>query len=216
MKKAWVLSYPLSGRRRLWSDWADAQADLSLRSAHGHFVDFVMSRLIWAGSAVCYHCILKTTSREWCSVNMGSLLSLEARHSRIWSTSKVRLMILWRRSYLSILKSFQHKVWHGANLHQSKIISKGKPLQCYKIQWPHKNCALHCKDRINWAATWQNQQNDCAPSEDSDHDFMVFTVDIISIENATLSRTSLSGYRYVKMLCNMGSYDFNGMALSTE
>ena len=30
-KKAWVLSYPLSAQWRLWSDWADAQADLSLR-----------------------------------------------------------------------------------------------------------------------------------------------------------------------------------------
>ena len=34
MKKAWVLSYPFSAQRRLWSDWADAQADLSLRWAH--------------------------------------------------------------------------------------------------------------------------------------------------------------------------------------
>ena len=30
----WVLSYPLSAQQRLWSDWADAQADLSLRWAH--------------------------------------------------------------------------------------------------------------------------------------------------------------------------------------
>ena len=45
MKKAWVLSYPLSAQRRLWSDWADAQADLSLRLAHSHFVCVVMSRL---------------------------------------------------------------------------------------------------------------------------------------------------------------------------
>ena len=37
MKKAWVLSYPLSAQRRLWSDWGDAQADLSLRWAHSHF-----------------------------------------------------------------------------------------------------------------------------------------------------------------------------------
>ena len=37
-KKAWVLSYPLSAQRRLWSDWADAQAYLSLRWAHSHFV----------------------------------------------------------------------------------------------------------------------------------------------------------------------------------
>ena len=31
MKKAWVLSYLLRAQRRLWSDWADAQADLCLR-----------------------------------------------------------------------------------------------------------------------------------------------------------------------------------------
>ena len=47
MKKAWALSYPLSAQRRLWSDWADAQADLSLCWAHIHFVGFVMLRLIW-------------------------------------------------------------------------------------------------------------------------------------------------------------------------
>ena len=46
MKKAWVLSYQLSAQWKLWSDWADAQADLSLRWAHSHFVRFVMSRLI--------------------------------------------------------------------------------------------------------------------------------------------------------------------------
>ena len=45
MKKAWVLSYPLSAQPRLWSDWADAQADLSLRWVHSHFNGFVMLRL---------------------------------------------------------------------------------------------------------------------------------------------------------------------------
>ena len=40
MKKAWVLSYPLSAQRRLWSDWVDAQADLSLRWAHMSFCWF--------------------------------------------------------------------------------------------------------------------------------------------------------------------------------
>ena len=47
MKKTWILSYPFSAHRRLWSDWADAQADLSLRWAHSHFVGFVMRRLIY-------------------------------------------------------------------------------------------------------------------------------------------------------------------------
>ena len=37
MKKHWVLSYPLSALWRLWSDWADAQADLSLRRVHMPF-----------------------------------------------------------------------------------------------------------------------------------------------------------------------------------
>ena len=38
-------------KRRLWSDWAEAQADLSLRWAHTYFVGFVMSWLIYHG---CY------------------------------------------------------------------------------------------------------------------------------------------------------------------
>ena len=37
MKKAWVFSYQLSAQRRLWSDWADARADPSLRWAHMPF-----------------------------------------------------------------------------------------------------------------------------------------------------------------------------------
>ena len=47
MKKPWVLSYLLSTQQRLWSDWADAQADLSLRWAHTQSVGFVMRRLIY-------------------------------------------------------------------------------------------------------------------------------------------------------------------------
>ena len=48
MKKSQVLSYPLSAQRRLWSDWADAQADLSLCWAQSHFVGFLMRRLIYS------------------------------------------------------------------------------------------------------------------------------------------------------------------------
>ena len=43
MKKAWVLSYPLSAQRRLWSAWADAHADLSLHWGAQSF---------WGGSYV--------------------------------------------------------------------------------------------------------------------------------------------------------------------
>ena len=43
VKKAWVLSYPLSAQRRLWSDWADVQADPSLRWAPS-YSQLVLSR----------------------------------------------------------------------------------------------------------------------------------------------------------------------------
>ena len=58
MKKAWFLSYPFTWRKlgswatthwahsKDWSDWAYAQADLSLHWAHGHFVGIVVRRLI--------------------------------------------------------------------------------------------------------------------------------------------------------------------------
>ena len=49
MKRALVLSYPLSAQWRLWPDRADALADLSLRWVHSHFVGFVMRRLIFSG-----------------------------------------------------------------------------------------------------------------------------------------------------------------------
>ena len=51
MKKAWVLSYPLSTQWRLWSDWADAQADLSLCWAYIHsFCWFchVAAQMFWS------------------------------------------------------------------------------------------------------------------------------------------------------------------------
>ena len=40
MKKHWTLNYLLSAQWRLWSDWVDAQADLSLRWAHISFCWF--------------------------------------------------------------------------------------------------------------------------------------------------------------------------------
>ena len=41
-----VLSYPMSAKRILWSDWADAQPGLSPYWTHSHFVGFVMRRLM--------------------------------------------------------------------------------------------------------------------------------------------------------------------------
>ena len=76
MKKPWVLSYPFSAQRRLWSDLADAQANLSLRWAHSHFVGFVMSRLILKHKLPLYSHLSLT--REWPSiVARGKIIPLK-------------------------------------------------------------------------------------------------------------------------------------------
>ena len=56
MKKSWVLSYPLSAQRRLWSDWVDAQADLSLRWTNRSFCLFCHEAaniaILWASAEI--------------------------------------------------------------------------------------------------------------------------------------------------------------------
>ena len=71
LKKAWVLGYPLSAQRRFWSDWADAQADLSLR---------------WAYMPFCWFCHdaahLKRTRRLMYSVNeINATFGLKVQYS---------------------------------------------------------------------------------------------------------------------------------------
>ena len=55
---SWVLSYTLSAQRRLWSEWTDAQADLSLRWAHRSFC--------WFCHAVAHFIPLMFQSFRWC------------------------------------------------------------------------------------------------------------------------------------------------------
>ena len=74
MKKAWVLSYPLSAQRRLWSDWVDAQADLSLCWAHSHIIGFVMRRLIYQSTIhlQILHCLFLRIFFGWQCTVMGT------------------------------------------------------------------------------------------------------------------------------------------------
>ena len=74
MKKAWFLSYPLSAQWRLWSDWADAQADLSLRWAHNHFVGFVMRRLKLL--RIILVLLIIDWSKAWHTIVLGILWNL--------------------------------------------------------------------------------------------------------------------------------------------
>ena len=92
MKKAWVLSYPLSAQRRLWSNWADAQADLSLRWAHSHFVGFVMS---WLKCRECHNHKPQPTpsikrKRKRTKIDAYKM-SLDTRILVFWVCDQVRL-----------------------------------------------------------------------------------------------------------------------------
>ena len=84
MKTQLVLSYPFSAQPRLWSDWADAQADLSLRwacrpfcwfcheAAHFTFNYFSWFRrragmFDWGTSWRYFHCFLSDCGPPWTS-----------------------------------------------------------------------------------------------------------------------------------------------------
>ena len=86
LKKVWVLSYPLSAQQRLWSDWADAQADVSSLGAQSfcwfcheaaHYVypcKLVESR-VYLGSSNWEKAIVvgkKPSVLHICSLNFGS------------------------------------------------------------------------------------------------------------------------------------------------
>ena len=66
LKQAWVLGYPLSAQRRVRSDWADTQADLSLRWAHMPFCWFChdAAHLIFS-SVTGLNCLSENTNCIW-------------------------------------------------------------------------------------------------------------------------------------------------------
>ena len=66
-----------------WSDWADAQADLSLRWAHSHFVGFVMRRLIFIFLSYSFYRLLE---RVYSALAKTLIWSLNVRlvHQSMW------------------------------------------------------------------------------------------------------------------------------------
>ena len=114
MKKACFLSFPLSAQRRLrsawassevWSDRADAQADLSLRWAHSHLSNgFVMRRFMlylcfcpvwyhgprdvdcdWTGSwPLSFHIFLISLTFEGLCYSFSIILILVKMHIVLW------------------------------------------------------------------------------------------------------------------------------------
>ena len=89
MKKAWILSYPLSAQRRLWSDSANAQADLSLRWVHTYLscqgslhkrkqiltsqMEIILVTYIWFG-------VIQNMTRIWHNIGHQCSYAHHMRH----------------------------------------------------------------------------------------------------------------------------------------
>ena len=99
MKKAWVLSYPLSPQQGLWSKWADAQADLSpdqigwmprliwvLAGHTCHLVGFVMRRLIFTVAKI-----------------------KNSRHKHILKNLIYRMLVRNDTLYINVLRLYQRR-----------------------------------------------------------------------------------------------------------
>ena len=117
MKKAWVLSYPLSAQRRLWSAWAD----LSLRWAHSHFVGFVTRQLTLSktrGKPSCFcNDILLAGARLLSLGSMAEISQVYCLGTCLTLSSEFELLL--RESVLTQLHSGQtmmYQFWVNANI----------------------------------------------------------------------------------------------------
>ena len=100
-----VLSYPLSAQQRLWSDWVDAQADLSLRKAHMPLCWFchevaqmyllwnVWKTSLWWFSLGTLSGILSCLASSIVFVIVGRVL--HARKTKVKAPNKAWLVDLW-------------------------------------------------------------------------------------------------------------------------
>ena len=79
MKKAWILSYPLSAQRRLWSDWVDAQAELSLCWAHMPLCWFFTRWLMWGWQIYVFHSPFQRLIHYVCQVSIMHLSMFSPR-----------------------------------------------------------------------------------------------------------------------------------------
>ena len=148
MKKPWVPSYPLGAQRRLWSDWADAQADLSLR---------------WAHMSVCRFChevarmfaIVDRSTKFWDSRSW-----MFCRFTKFIGCCNVTIFLFWLGLYVYVFalkQKFQNHTW--------KILKSNSSVLCYNWtassecgtyrlceQWVKRN--LQTESQISVPSEW--------------------------------------------------------------
>ena len=181
MKKAWVLSYPLSAQRRLWSDWADAQADLSIRWAHMPFCWFcheaaqiVINVDVFSNFSpppflldhwfimIALKCM--GTAEE--AQNLRCPFSFKLNAKSRWSGPRVNMKIPCQRMRCAFFSFFfYHELFFQFQLvFVIRSRATGNDFsQTRDYPW---NKGKTLPDliinvvQVMWAASWQNQQND--------------------------------------------------------
>ena len=132
-------------QQRLWSVWADAQADLSLRWAHSHFVGFVMRWLIRS---------VNILDSVWHTLDLQTfceVLGHKFQNFEEWcySTTLNWQYVVYKGSYSHTGDlGPQRTTLYDPIVHFSKRIWPENPLVIANHSWKH-----------TWATSWQNQHN---------------------------------------------------------
>ena len=142
MKKPWVLSYPLNAQRRLWSDWVDAQADLSHHWAHMSFCWFCCAvALVWEQHRLWLDCVDGHPWQKLCCFPYA-IYTLST-----WEGCFVLLLCI-----LSCLFRSENRWCDG---------SESSPIRRDTMMWFMKKlCLILRKSMLLMQKALQNQQND--------------------------------------------------------
>ena len=145
MKKPWALSYLLSTQQRLWSDLADAQADMSLRwarrsffhvAAHTalpeqwfHQLQHFLSVFVPHGCACVYH---RHISELWIliSVRLCVFRSITGCFSLLFLPFDVNSRVIIGQSVNQDIMSHLMRLWHFLSSVKSFV-----KRTCAAIQW---------------------------------------------------------------------------------
>ena len=149
MKKAWVLCYPLSAQQILWSDWADAQADLSLHWAQSHFVGFDMRWLIYQ--------LLQWIVGYCKNPKNSDTRKVCGNHHKI-QTRWLYRKVMHPKDAAGMVNSVDPDVgavWSGSTLFAQAYLSANFDLMTVTDDIAEVIPYYF----LNWAASWQNQQN---------------------------------------------------------
>ena len=128
------------GQRRLWSDWADAQADLSLRRshmsfcwfchalAHFHFLIHLLGHVVWLirqlGRFLDLSCVFENMHPAKTQINLCGCIGWSGAHFAGRACPKAFvLFMLWLMNFFSTFPRTQPTTLRYLKLQRTRIFS---------------------------------------------------------------------------------------------